>query len=506
MADKKYNRKHLTTTQRIKIEFGLNKGLSMAAIAREIEKDPTTVGKEVKKYRTFQPKDTEQLPLKCARFKECSMRFLCDKKDCVKLCKTCFDESSDYRQLKCTTLCSDYLESQCDTLQRSPYVCNACPKVKRCNKTKAFYIAQNADRSSRELLVSCRAGINQEPADIALLDNLISPLLKQGQSLAHIYAFHGHEIPCCRKTLYNYIDQGVFSARNIDMRRRVRYKCKPRKKGTRVSLAAKEFRIGRTYEDFQRHLAENPGISVVEMDTVEGGKDNSTQVFLTLLFRNCRLMLIFVLAEKTQACVTEVFDILSERLGVSVFRELFPVILTDNGTEFQFPPRLECDAMGVGISVMKAFGGGKLLKAETSPLKHALTEYQCLQYALDKPGVLTTLPGVRNREDLKRVLGFLTAAPEEKDYSVLGTLAPQDAKGVCVYCNHCQPCPAGLNVGLINKYYDLSCVGDVMAKDHYLQLSKHAEDCVGCGHCNSTCPFHVDQVQRMQEIKGYFGK
>ena len=165
-----------------------------------------------------------------------------------------------------------------------------------------------------------------------------------------------------------------------------------------------------------------------------------------------------------------------------------------------------CESMGVGISVMKPFGGGKLLKAETSPLKHALTEYQCLQYALDKLGVLTTLPGVRNREDLKRVLGFLKASPEEKDYSVLGTLAPQDAKGVCVYCNHCQPCPAGLNVGLINKYYDLACVGDLMAKDHYMQLNKHAEDCVGCGHCNSTCPFHVNQVQRMQEIKDYFGK
>ena len=92
-----------------------------------------------------------------------------------------------------------------------------------------------------------------------------------------------------------------------------------------------------------------------------------------------------------------------------------------------------------------------------SPLKHALTEYQCLQYALDKPGVLTTLPGVRNREDLKRILGFLNASLEEKDYSVLGTLAPQDAKGVCVYCN-------------------------------------------------STCPFHVDQAARMQEIKEYFGK
>jgi IS30 family transposase len=181
---------------------------------------------------------------------------------------------------------------------------------------------------------------------VALLDDLISPLLMQGQSLAHIYAFHGHEIPCCRKTLYNYIDQGVFTARNIDLRRRVRYKCKPRKKGTRISLAAKEFRIGRTYEDFQRYIAEHPDVPVVEMDTVEGGKENSTQTFLTMIFRNCHLMLIFILAEKTQDCVIGVLDTLCEKLGIRVFQELFPVILTDNGVEFQFPARLECDENG----------------------------------------------------------------------------------------------------------------------------------------------------------------
>jgi len=83
-------------------------------------------------------------------------------------------------------------------------------------------------------------------------------LLKQGQSLAHIYAFHGHEIPCSRRTLYNYIDKGVFTAKNIDLRRRVRYKCKPRKTGTRISLAAREFRIGRTYEDFGKYMKEHP--------------------------------------------------------------------------------------------------------------------------------------------------------------------------------------------------------------------------------------------------------
>lgn len=163
-----------------------------------------------------------------------------------------------------------------------------------------------------------------------------------------------------------------------------------------------------------------------------------------------------------------------------------------------------CETESVGISVMKAFSGGQLLSAKTSPFGKALTEYQCIQYALDKPGVLTVLPGVRNMADLNRVLGFCNAAPEEKDYSILGSFAPQDATGKCVYCNHCQPCPAGLDVGLINKYYDLARSGDKLAGNHYENLAVKASACVHCGHCNSRCPFHVDQMARMQEIAAYF--
>ncbi|MDO4283875.1 MAG: hypothetical protein Q4C60_00940 [Eubacteriales bacterium] len=164
-----------------------------------------------------------------------------------------------------------------------------------------------------------------------------------------------------------------------------------------------------------------------------------------------------------------------------------------------------CVAEGIGISVMKPFSGGQLLSASTSPFGKALTEYQCIQYALDKPGVMTVLPGVRSCADLKRILGFVNTAPEEKDYSVLGTFTPQEASGVCVYCNHCQPCPAGLDVGLINKYYDLSQAGDELARSHYSNLQKKAEDCVGCGHCDQRCPFHVEQVERMRQIRDYFG-
>ena len=165
-----------------------------------------------------------------------------------------------------------------------------------------------------------------------------------------------------------------------------------------------------------------------------------------------------------------------------------------------------CEAEGIGISVMKPYSGGQLLSAQASPFGQALTTYQCIQYALDKPGVLTVLPSIRNLEDVKDILGFLDAPAEERDYSVIGTFTPKDVTGTCVYCNHCQPCPAGLNVGLINKYYDLSVIGDTLAADHYRKLEKKASDCISCGHCDRRCPFHVEQTERMKEIAGYFGE
>lgn len=344
MNKKKHNQKHLTMTQRIWIEKGLNENESFASISRRIQKDSSTILKDVKRNRLF-PKRNEVLkPLPCTRKKDCQIRFLCDDNDCPNLCKSCYKPHREHKN--CFDTCPDYLPETCKKLVSAPYVCNGCTKVKRCILQHAFYSAQDAQEAYYKLLVSSRDGINQSKADIAMLDSLISPLLKQGQSMAHIYASHGHEIPCSRRTLYTYIDKGVFQARNIDLRRRVRYKCKERKSATRISLAAREFRVGRTYEEFQKFLRDNPGIPVVEMDTVEGGRNNGNKVFLTLFFRSCSLMLIFLLEEKTQACVTKVFDYLSCSLGIEIFRAIFPVILTDNGTEFQFPPRLECNEYG----------------------------------------------------------------------------------------------------------------------------------------------------------------
>ncbi len=165
-----------------------------------------------------------------------------------------------------------------------------------------------------------------------------------------------------------------------------------------------------------------------------------------------------------------------------------------------------CWREGVGISVMKPFFAGQLLTAEQSPFGVPLSHYQCLQYAIDRPGVLTVVPGVQTLQQLETLLGFAEASAEEKDYSVISEFTADRIAGTCVYCNHCQPCPAGIDIGLVNKYYDLAMAGDRIAANHYDKLSIKASACLHCGHCDRRCPFEVKQSERMTEIAKAFGK
>lgn len=167
----------------------------------------------------------------------------------------------------------------------------------------------------------------------------------------------------------------------------------------------------------------------------------------------------------------------------------------------------ECEANGIAIHIMKSLAGGSLLNKQTSQLKTELSVYQCVQYGLDRPGMATSIVGVSNIAELKHLLNFYNVKPEEKDYSVLNNLN-QDSltEGNCIYCNHCQPCSEEIDIGMMNKYYDLAIIGDELAKKHYFDLKKHASDCTFCGECDEKCPFDVKPSERMEEILDFFGQ
>lgn len=165
-----------------------------------------------------------------------------------------------------------------------------------------------------------------------------------------------------------------------------------------------------------------------------------------------------------------------------------------------------CQKEGVGISVMKPFCGGQLLDAGAVPLQKGAEQSAVHRLCARQAGVLTVLPGYGSEQELREVLSYFETTAQERDYAEAASFAAAATLGACVYCKHCHPCPAGLDIALINKYYDLAKLGDNLAREHYLTLEKTAQDCLSCGHCDSRCPFHVHQQERMQEILAYFGR
>lgn len=166
----------------------------------------------------------------------------------------------------------------------------------------------------------------------------------------------------------------------------------------------------------------------------------------------------------------------------------------------------ECETAGVALTVMKPYAGKRLLHASLNSFHKAFSTTQCLQYVLDRPAVICALPGITDTTQLDETLYFLNASDEEKDYSELYELSTGNGIQVeeCVYCNHCQPCPVGIDIGLVNKYYDLAVAGDRLATEHYKNMSVKAEQCIRCGRCERMCPFQVKQMDRMKIINEYF--
>lgn len=169
-----------------------------------------------------------------------------------------------------------------------------------------------------------------------------------------------------------------------------------------------------------------------------------------------------------------------------------------------------CQRLGVGITVMKAFGGGDLLDASLSPAGKELTANQCLHYALTRPAVATVLSGARTAEELKKSIAYEEASDGEKDYAPAFAAFPNISwKGHCMYCSHCAPCPKKIDVASVTKFLNLAkAQGEVpeTVREHYEVLLHHAGECIGCGACETRCPFEVSIMENMKAAAEVFGK
>lgn len=323
------NQKHLSLADRISIEKQLDANISFKEIARSLSKDPTTISKEIRKHRLVKHPSSFASHNHCALVKDCNHVNVCRMTySCGRLCKRC---------KTCNSKCPDFTPKRCPQNSRAPYVCNGCDSKNGCRLIKYYYRADSAHKDYRTTLVLSREGINLSQINFNHLDTLVSPLIIKGQPLAHIFASHEADIPCSRRTLYHYLDKNILTARNIDLPRRVRFK--PRRHRPKPAVRNHAWLEDRRYDDFATFMSLHPDTSVVEMDTVEGEKGG--KALLTLLFRQSHLMLAFLLKNKTQDEVLKVFRLLEEAVGTITFKQTFPLLLTDNGSEFINPVSIE---------------------------------------------------------------------------------------------------------------------------------------------------------------------
>ena len=311
--------KHISFDERIEIEKGLTHQKSFKEIGRTINKDCTTVAKEVKAHLQFKQVGAVGRP-----FCDCVYRKKCEFRE---------------KGTKCNpTFCGHYKKEECPKLKKAPYVCNGCPNKASCTLGKQIYDAIYALKEYQDTLVGARQGITYNELEIKRLNEILKPLIKEkGQSIHHAYINNKNSIMCSEKEIYHLIELGVLEVRNIDLPRKVRFRTRS-KKHTAHKIDP-TYLEGRSYSDYLSFIKENPDTNIIEMDSVEGVKGG--KVLLTIHFVNCSFMLAFLRKHNDAQSVIDIFNHLESILGLNIFKKLFVVTLTDNGSEFSNPKEIE---------------------------------------------------------------------------------------------------------------------------------------------------------------------
>ncbi|WP_370777938.1 IS30 family transposase [Holdemania massiliensis] len=331
---------HFTLQDRITIQSELSHRSPFHSIALLLSKSPSTISREIRNHLLVRDRSSYpqvRMMNDCVHRFECRLRCVCQPH--------CRFQNGNCRFCgHCFRFCQRYEKEICPSLSHPPYVCNGCPHRNRCTLEQKDYKADVAHQEYRDTLVESRSGFNLSELELTFINRELTPLIKdKKQSVHHACLVKADILPCDEKTIYNLIDANLLpDIKNLDLPRKCRLK--PRKSGRRQHKVDKKCRLHRTYEDFQNFIQTNPDVSIVEMDTVEGVKGG--KCILTFLFRSCNFQLYFLTDHHTsQAVIHQIDQLYEQALGPELFKKMFELILTDNGSEFSNPTAIENDAL-----------------------------------------------------------------------------------------------------------------------------------------------------------------
>lgn len=332
--------KQLTFSDRNTIESGISHNESFKSIAKKLNRGTSTITNEVRKNSTHIDA-MHSFSNDCAFSGECHEMNLCGDMNCPFPCKWCRKRD---KLGPCSTKCGKYNSIKCNFLLYPPYVCNNCQQKDRCIKEKYFYNARDAEDNFQKRKIQSHCGPRLTDDELKAIDDLLYVLIKKnGQSLEHIYPTHTDILKVSISTLYNYINKGYFKKlRAIDLRNAVSRKPRSRNDDYIYNNKRKDrsYKEGRSFADYLDYVTSNTDRMVTEMDTVIGKQKESKRV-LTLEIKRYSILIILLLDNGKSESVVKTFDLLEHKLGLDRFRRLFPIILTDNGPEFQQVERLE---------------------------------------------------------------------------------------------------------------------------------------------------------------------
>lgn len=336
---------HISMFERELISNYLSKGLSLNKIAKLLKRDRTGIALEIKRNRFSVHKGnigSKKIHCQKAWEKKCKKKMVCNhcptpRRQC------CFCQ-------KCIRYCKDYTPAKCKRIESSPFCCNGCKEENTCTIPRYIYYPLHAQIKYENRLSDIRSGTCLNDKQLKEIRETLKEGCQKGQSIYHIVKANADKIPCSIRTIYYLLHLGYLDLTLFDLPRTVQRKQRKVKKQSHK--VDRRCRLGRCFDDYLDYLVSNPGISPVQMDTVEGVREDM-KCFLSLSFPHLQLSLFYLMPRQSAFDVYSTFKWLYNRLGEDNFKTLFPVILTDRGHEFSDPEKIEklgtkifyCDAM-----------------------------------------------------------------------------------------------------------------------------------------------------------------